>query len=239
MSRYLRPRRLGPVPPLAEAPALASGILHGDCVTVMATLPPASIDVVLTDPPYGCNYRDRAGRRVANDNRTDWLEPAFAEVARLMKPDSLCVSFYGWHVVDTFMAAWRAAGLRPVAHLVFPKRYASRVGTFEARHEQAYVLAKGHPKVPSPIADVLPWAYTGNKLHPTQKPTEALAPIIAALTRPGDIVLDPFAGSGSTLVAAQLLDRRFVGIELDAHHAATAERRIAKEPTSHKLQAIG
>lgn len=227
MSRYLRPRRLGPVPELAEAPALPSGILHGDCVTVMATLPAASIDLVLTDPPYGCNYRDRAGRRVANDNRTDWLEPAFAQVARVMKPDSLCVSFYGWHVVDQFMAAWRAAGLRPVAHLVFPKRYASRTGTFEARHEQAYVLAKGNPKVPSPIADVLPWAYTGNRLHPTQKPLEALSPIIAALTRPGDMVLDPFAGSGSTLVAAQRLGRGFIGIELDAGHVRTAERRLA------------
>lgn len=227
MSRFARPRRLGPVPEVAEAPALPSGILHGDCVSVMATLPSASIDLVLTDPPYGCNYRDRAGRKVANDNRTDWLEPAFAGVARLMKPDSLCVSFYGWHVVDTFMAAWRAAGLRPVAHLVFPKRYASRVGTFEARHEQAYVLAKGRPKVPYPIADVLPWAYTGNRLHPTQKPTEALAPIIAALTRPGELVLDPFAGSGSTLVAACQLGRRFVGIELDAGHVRTARRRLA------------
>lgn len=227
MSRFSRPRRLGPVPPLCEPPALPHNtVLHGDCVTVMATLPAASIDLVLTDPPYGCNYRDRAGRRVANDNRTDWLEPAFAQVARLMKPDSLCVSFYGWHVVDSFMAAWRAAGLRPVAHLVFPKRYTSRVGTFEARHEQAYVLAKGYPKVPSPIADVLPWVYTGNKLHPTQKPTEALAPIIAALTRPGDLVLDPFAGSGSTLVAAKQLGRGFIGIELDAGHIRTAHRRI-------------
>ncbi len=227
MSRFSRPRRLGPVPEICEPPALPSRILHGDCVTVMATLPAASVDLVLTDPPYGCNYRDRAGRRVANDNRTDWLEPAFAEVARLMKPVSVCVSFYGWHVVDTFMAAWRAAGLRPVAHLVFPKRYASRVGTFEARHEQAYVLAKGHPKVPSPIADVLPWSYTGNKLHPTQKPTEALAPIIAALTRPGDIVLDPFAGSGSTLVAAKQLGRGLIGIELDAAHVSTVHRRLA------------
>ena len=227
MSRFSRPRRLGPVPEILEAPALPSGVLHGDCVTVMATLPAASVDLVLTDPPYGCNYRDRAGRRVANDNRTDWLAPAFAQVARVMKPDSLCVSFYGWHVVDQFMAAWRAAGLRPVAHLVFPKRYASRTGTFEARHEQAYVLAKGNPKVPSPIADVLPWAYTGNRLHPTQKPLEALSPIIAALTRPGDTVLDPFAGSGSTLVAAQKLGRGFIGIELDAGHVCTAERRLA------------
>ena len=52
-------------------------------------------------------------------------------------------------------------------------------------------------------------------------------PIIAALTRPGDMVLDPFAGSGSTLVAAQLLGRGYVGIELDAGHVRTARRRLA------------
>lgn len=225
--QVFRPRCLGPVPETAKAPALPSGIILGDCIAVMATLPAASVDLVLTDPPYGCNYRDRAGRRVANDNRTDWLEPAFAGVARLMKPDSFCVSFYGWHVVDQFMAAWRSAGLRPVAHLVFPKRYASRTGAFAARHEQAYVLAKGHPKVSSPIADVLPWAYTGNRLHPTQKPLEALTPIIAALSGPGDLVLDPFAGSGSTLVAAMGLGRKCLGIEMDAEHAATARARLA------------
>lgn len=225
--RTIRPRYLGPVPGVAESPALPSGVLHGDCVTVLQGFPAGSIDLVLTDPPYGCNYRDRAGRQVANDNRTDWLEPAFTQIARVMRPDSLCVSFYGWHVVDQFMAAWRAAGLRPVAHLVFPKRYASRVTVFEARHEQAYVLAKGNPRVPCPIADVLPWAYTGNRLHPTQKPMEALSPIIAALSRPGDIVLDPFAGSGSTLVAARRLGRGYIGIELDAGHVATARNRLA------------
>jgi site-specific DNA-methyltransferase (adenine-specific) len=203
-------------------------VVHGDCTAIMAGLPPAVVDLVLTDPPYLCNYRDRRGRTVANDNDPAWLAPAFAEIARVMTPEAHCVSFYGWHVVDQFMAAWRAAGLRPIGHLVFPKAYASRIGAFEARHEQAYVLAKGTARrVPSPAPDVLPWSYTGNRLHPTQKPTAALKPIIAALTRPGELVLDPFAGSGSTLVAAQELGRDYLGIELDAGHVATARRRLA------------
>lgn len=229
MSRFIRPRRLGPVPALAEPPALPRNtVLHGDCIQVLAGLPPATADLVLTDPPYICRYRDRHGRTVANDDRADWLAPAFAEIARAMSPEAHCVSFYGWNVVDQFMAAWRAAGLKPVGHLVFPKAYASRIGTFEARHEQAYVLAKGRARqVPSPAPDVLPWAYTGNRLHPTQKPTEALTPIIRALTRPGELVLDPFAGSGSTLVAAQALGRDWLGIELDAGHVATARARLA------------
>ena len=228
MSRFNSARRLGAIPAVQAAPALPRNtVLHGDCIQVMAALPADSVDFVLTDPPYVCRYRSREGLTVANDDRTDWLEPAFAEIYRLLRDDSLCVSFYGWQHADAFMCAWRAAGFRPVAHLVFPKRYGSSVGTFEARHEQAYVLAKGRrPRIASPIPDVLPWAYTGNRLHSTQKPLEALTPIIAALTRPGDLVLDPFCGSGSTLAAALKLSRDYLGVELDAGHAATARHRL-------------
>jgi DNA modification methylase len=227
MSRFHTSRRLGSIPGPA-APALPRhSVLHGDCIEVMATLTAASVDLVLTDPPYVCRYRSRTGQTVLNDDRTDWLLPAFAEVARLMKPEALCVSFYGWQHADTFLHAWRAAGLKPVGHLVFPKRYGSSRGTFEARHEQAYVLAKGRtPRISKPIPDVLPWAYTGNTLHPTQKPLEALSPIIAALTEPGQLVLDPFCGSGSTLVAAKTLGRDSIGIELDAGYVRTARERI-------------
>jgi hypothetical protein len=77
-----------------------------------------------------------------------------------------------------------------------------------------------------PPADVIPCAYTGNKLHPTQKPVGSLKPLIEAYTQPGDIVLDPFAGSGSTLVAAKETGRRFIGIELDENHQHTAEMRL-------------
>ncbi len=231
MSRFHYRQRRGVRPPaLSQAPVVLprNTVLQGDCVAVMARLPKASVDLVLTDPPYLVNYRDRAGRSIANDRNSDWVSPAFARIAWLMKDEAFCVSFYGWQAVDTFMSAWRAAGLHPVAHLVFPKRYGSSRGTFEARHEQAYVLAKSpRLRVAQPIPDVLPWAYTGNRLHPTQKPVEALRPIIAALTKPGDLVLDPFCGSGSTLVAAQGLGRDCLGIELAEQHAATATARIS------------
>lgn len=231
MSRFHRPRRLGPVPSLAGALPIPVGpVLEGDCRQVLASLPEGCADLVLTDPPYLVRYRDRMGRTIANDDRADWLEPAFREIHRVMAEDSLCVSFYGWQSVDRFMAAWRAAGLRPVAHLVFAKRYASRVGMTEARHESAYVLAKGRPPLPSrALPDVLPFPYTGNRHHPTEKPVAALIPVIEAFSRPGALVLDPFCGSGSTLVAAQGCGRIPLGIELDASHAATARMRLVAE----------
>lgn len=138
------------------------------------------------------------------------------------------MSFYGWPHIDRFMAAWRAAGFRIVGHFVFPKRYTSSTRLVRYQHECAYLLAKGYPKEPCRvISDVISWAYTGNKLHPTQKPLPALLPLIEAFAPPGCLVLDPFAGSGSTLAAAQMLGRPYLGIELDAAYHGIAEARLA------------
>jgi adenine-specific DNA-methyltransferase len=73
---------------------------------------------------------------------------------------------------------------------------------------------------------VLDWHYTGDRLHPTQKPVPSLKPVIEAFTQPGDIVLDPFCGSGSTLLASKILGRRYIGIELNAQFCQTARRRL-------------
>ena len=108
---------------------MLNGVTCGDCIDVMAHMPSRSVDFVLTDPPYLVRYHDRSGRRVINDDNDAWLKPAFSEIHRVLKPDSLCVSFYGWNKTDVFMAAWREAGFRVVGHIVFRKGYAS-----SARH---------------------------------------------------------------------------------------------------------
>ena len=202
-------------------------VTRADCTDIMAFMPPECIDLVVTDPSYLVNYRDRTGRSIANDEDPQWLLPAFAQMHRVLRDRSFCVSFYGWNKADLFISAWRAAGFRIVGHIVFRKRYASSVRFLEARHEQAYLLSKGSPSRPERAPpDVIDWTYTGNKLHPTQKSVEILKPLIAAFSSPGDVVLDPFCGSGSTLVAAHGLSRRFIGIELDPAHHATARQRL-------------
>jgi DNA modification methylase len=202
-------------------------VILADCTQAMANLEPASVDFVLTDPPYLIDYRGRDGRTVTNDDNTRWLRPAFSKIHRVLKPASFCVSFYAWNRVQFFMTAWRDAGFRAVGHIVFRKRYASSSRFFRYAHEVAYLLAKGDVVPPAqPIPDVIDFRYTGNKLHPTQKPLGALKPLISAFCPPGGVVLDPFAGSGSTLVAAKQLGRRFIGFEIDAQHHRTATSRL-------------
>jgi len=212
----------------SKAQAPRNVIFNGDCIDVMRSFDDGTVDFILTDPPYVTRYRDRQGRKVANDDNGRWLRPAFADMHRVLKDGGFCVSFYGWNKIDLFMDAWKAAGFRVVGHLVFRKRYASSARFLRYEHEQAYLLAKGNPVRPArPIPDVLDFPYTGNRLHPTQKPIEALAPLIEAFTQPGDLVLDPFSGSGSTLAAAQQLGRDWTGIELDNGHYHTASKRLA------------
>ena len=178
-------------------------------------------------PPEGFIGRIRSGRSIAGDQTGEWLKPAFRELYRVLKPGSFCVSFYGWNRTDEFFAAWRAAGFRPVGHLVWVKSYASSRGVLAYKHEMAYLLAKGQTGRPRyALPDVLKWSYTGNRLHPTQKPVPSLKPVIEALTRRGDLVLDPFCGSGSTLLASKILGRRYIGIELSKEYSAAAQRRV-------------
>jgi adenine-specific DNA-methyltransferase len=210
---------------------LTNTILNADCLKAMPMLHSNSVNFILTDPPYITNYKSRDGRTVPNDDNDKWLRPAFAEMHRVLAQDSFCVSFYGWPMADRFMQAYRAAGFRVVGHLMFPKRYASSTRFLKYQHESAHLLAKGNPSAPEkPIGDVIAWQYTGNHYHPTQKPLAALIPIVEAFSRPGDTVLDPFAGSGSSLLAAKTLGRSYIGIELDTKYHAIARKRLQSNP---------
>ena len=87
---------------MTNAPATVSPhrIIHGDCVQELRKLPDASADLILTDPPYLVRYKDKSGRSVANDDNIRWMYPAFSELFRVLKPNSYCVSFYGWGKAD-------------------------------------------------------------------------------------------------------------------------------------------
>jgi adenine-specific DNA-methyltransferase len=204
-------------------------IINGDCLSILPKLAANSVDFVPTDPPYIARYKSRDGRTVPNDDNDAWLKPAFAEMFRVLRRDTFCVSFYGWPHADRFMQAYRAAGFRVAGHFVFPKRYTSGSKFLRYQHECAYLLAKGYPKEPADIiGDVIEWTYSGNKLHPTQKPLSVLLPLVETFSPPRGVVMDPFSGSGSSLLAAKMLGRSWLGIELDTKYHAIACQRLCQ-----------
>jgi site-specific DNA-methyltransferase (adenine-specific) len=80
------------------------------------------------------------------------------------------------------------------------------------------------------------WSMPENTDHPTQKPEKLLAKIILASSNENDVVLDPFAGSGTTVVVARKLNRHFIGIEIDEKYACLAEKRLASAETNRSIQ---
>lgn len=80
------------------------------------------------------------------------------------------------------------------------------------------------------------WSMPENTEHPTQKPEKLLAKIILACSDEGDVVFDPFAGSGTTMVTAKKLGRNFLGVELDEHFAVLAEKRLLMAESDRSIQ---
>jgi site-specific DNA-methyltransferase (adenine-specific) len=188
---------------------------------------------VLTDPPYLVNFRGRwdgAKKAIVGDNNSCWVLPAFSEIFRVMKQDSLLLSFYGYPHADLFVGAWKAIGFRVVSHVAFVKNVWGLGRFTRGQHETAYLLAKGHPSLPGDgISDVVNWKRETDAFHPNQKPVTALYPVIAAYAPADGTVLDPFAGSGSTLRAAKDLSLKAIGIEIEERYCRYAANRLAQE----------
>lgn len=204
-------------------------VLCGDALDVLKNFDANSVDLVVTDPPYLCNYTDKSNRTIANDNTDSNVLAVYDEIYRLMKPRSYLITFYGWEQIAAFSAAWQKAGFRVVGRFVWLKDYTSSgKGFMNYQHESAFLLTKGHPDRPKTlIDDVQPWVYSGNKVHPTEKSVDIITPLIKCFSDVGDVVLDPFLGSGSTAVAAALTNRSYIGVELEEHYCNCAQKRLA------------
>jgi len=209
-------------------------IYNEDCLETMQRMPDGSIDLVCTDPPYGVswqsNRRISKHEKIANDSNVDWLDDVYTEIYRVLKPDTICVSFYGWPEVDRFMTAWKRAGFIPKSHLVWVKDNFGLGWFTRGQHEPAFLLAKGKPPKPaSAISDVLKFAGTGNELHPTQKPVGLIKKLIATYSEPDAVVYDPFIGSGTTARACKDLGRNYIGPEISKEYCDVAAGRLRQE----------
>lgn len=213
-------------------------IVQGDCLTLLRQISDKCVDFVLTDPPYGISYQsarriDKSQRKpkIANDSHPFvwWLFDA----ARVLTDGGGLLCFCRWDVQEAFRLAIGWAGLTVRAQLIW-----DRVGH-----------GAGDPAVsPAPCHDVIWYATKGRRVfsgtrpksivratriggaklrHPNEKPEPLLRQLVQSYTAPEELILDPFAGSGTTGVAAAVEGRRCLLMELNSEYVQFARDRVA------------
>ena len=211
-------------------------LINGDALTVLRQMEAESVNFIITDPPYGVDFQsgrvEKARRKdkIANDKAPFiwWLYDAF----RVLTVGGGLLCFSRWDVQQVFIDAMKIAGFSVKSVIVWD-RVVHGMGdlksTFAPRYDTCIFAVKGSYAFPNGRpADVIQCQrINGADLrHPKEKPLDLMRRLIEATTKPNDLILDPFAGSGTTLVAALQSGRRYIGVELSPQHHETAQRRL-------------
>ena len=210
-------------------------LLHGDCFELLKDIPDESVDMILTDPPYGMNfqsgYRKTKYEKIKGDSNLDWLDDFVDEIYRVSKPNTAHYMFCSFHHIDKFkQAIERKFKIKNI--LTWVKNNTSMgdlKGDFAPKTEFIIFFHKGRRLINGTRdPNVLEFKRTQNKLHPTQKPVDMTEYLIGKFSDEGDLILDPFMGSGTTGIACINTNRNFIGMELDASYFEVAKDRIGK-----------
>ncbi len=222
-------------------------LMQGDCLELMKTIPDGSVDMILTDPPYGttaCKW-----------DSVIPFEPMWAQLKRIIKPNGAIVLFgsepfssalrmsnikqykYDWvwkKRAVNFLNA-KKQPLREVENilvfnslvynpqgLIYSPKVNKRSNSTETNGAHGLSNLSEYTNYPKNILEFK----NERGLHPTQKPVPLLEYLIKTYTQENETVLDFTCGSGSTLVAAKNLNRSFIGIELDEKYFEIAKERI-------------
>jgi DNA modification methylase len=220
---------------------------RGDCLDVMRSLADKSIDAVVTDPPYSSGTRREGAKGLrksmtrgvedtawfGTDSLTTngfvWLMRTCAvEWQRLLKPGGHVLCFIDWRMMPALAGAIESADLRHAGLLIWDKTYFGMGSCFRNQHEMILHFTKGVGSPPRrrDVGNVLSFKPIRHGGHPTEKPLDLMGALISVVASQGETVLDPFAGSGSTLVAARNLGCSSIGIEREAEYIAGIERRL-------------
>jgi DNA modification methylase len=237
-------------------------IHHGNCFDILKTLYDKSIDLVITDPPYGINYSTfrTKSKIIANDSNLEWVDDFFNTLSKKVKDGSHLYCFVDFEYSAEFLFAirkhWKVRNLLCIPRTIkgnggeriFQQSFEFVIyGTLGTKTQgrkfnQTQILKPSEGYLKDKRYQAKEWlyrlpdhwhwtnasAFNHNRLHPNQKNVSCLKDMILLSSNPNDIVLDPFAGSGSTLVAAKESGRNYIGIEIDDTFFQIAEDRLNK-----------
>lgn len=229
-------------------------LYQGDAMQLLRTLESNSHDALITDPPYSSGGLHMGQRQAepgtkymqggtlvrhaefSGDNRdqrsqTLWCTLWLLECFRILREGSPVCLFTDWRQLPMTTDALQAAGFTWRGVAVWDKTEGVRpqLGRFRAQAEYVVWGSKGRMPLNRPVP-VLPGVFRepvrrADKFHMTGKPTDLMRQVVK-ICEPGGRILDPFAGSGTTLVAAQLEGFSWSGIELTEHYHQVARQRL-------------
>ena len=223
-------------------------IYHGDCRGAMPTL--NKVDMVLTDPPYASGARTDSNRQCrgsmlrgtedadwfSHDAMTTWgfqwfMRSTLIQLRELLRSGGHLYWFTDWRMTPTVYGMLEAHGFRVNHCLVWAKTHFGMGQYWRNQHENIVFASVG---VPTGMLDrgrgsviTSKNVTSGDRDHPTKKPLDLFTQIISAV--PGETILDPFMGSGTTLRAAKDLGRRAIGIEIEEKYCEIAANRLRQE----------
>lgn len=215
-------------------------IHNTDCLQFIKTLPDCSIDLVCTDPPYGIDYQSNQRTvskkfdKLENDNNSSRLD-VYSEFYRVLKDDCVAVVFCSFknYAEDYF----RLAELFDIKNVIVWNKGGGGIGDLVHSLSTDYELAIVSHKGMCPIRgkrDGSVWSEgkvnANTMLHPTEKPLEIIKRIVDKFSDEGQLVLDPFLGSGTTAVACKTMKRNYIGCEISKDYYEMAQKRIDSIP---------
>lgn len=233
-----------------------SYISNGDCIEVLKTIPDASIDCIITDPPYNlglfmhnrntnlAKMRENQFAYAGWDNLqyeewSDNMESFLSESARVLKKRGTFISFMSIIKVESFIKLATNAGFyyktTGIWHKSNPMPRNMKIQFVNSTECWIYFTNKSTSGTFNPEgrvvhdfieSSVCPSSEKKYGKHPTQKPLSIIDKLIRLVTNENDIILDPFMGSGTTCVASAKNNRSFIGIELDKQYFDIANHRI-------------
>jgi site-specific DNA-methyltransferase (adenine-specific) len=212
------------------------GKVHcADCLEFMKQIPDKSIDLVLTDPPYGIDYnkndRNRPNESHYENIENDNLQLNYSVLIRELQRISIKLIVFG---AESFYKDLPHRG----RWICWDKRLCEKADKMlGSSFELAWVdTDSGYYKTYRVLhGGVVNDDGQGERIHPTQKPINLFAKIIKDFSKEGNIILDPFVGSGTTAIACERLGRKWIGIEISDKYCEIARKRILQEQNQMKL----
>lgn len=195
-------------------------VAHADALEWLPTFGDACARAVIFDPPYavGTPVRGREdGAAGSVFGPLSFMSRTLREVTRVLVPGGVCLIFADWRRMPDLAYIASTVGLRPATQVAWVRNRPGTGGILRASWDPILVVARGVPDAidRAAIRNVVAADYPTKRVHPYEKPPAVYSHILARVVRPGDLVLDPFAGSGSSRVAAEALGARWLGCDID------------------------